>query len=141
MWYGEEKKPSVQENLSFLAPRVKPRIVDILKAKDMASLGFVPESMDIIIEDGPHTLDSQQDFLVKLFPLVKPGGYYIIEDVGYVQGAVMAFREDPSKLRNDTRAILENQFLLCGYSKERNAIASIRYSLQKECDGSWINCG
>jgi hypothetical protein len=108
MWYGEDKKPSVQENLSFLAPRVKPHIVDILKAKDMASLGFLPESMDIIIEDGPHSLDSQQDFLVKLFPLVKPGGYYIIEDVGYVQGAVMAFREDPSKLRNDTRAILEN---------------------------------
>ena len=75
---------------------------------NMSSLGFIPESMDIIIEDGPHDLTSQQDFLVKLFPLVKPGGYYIIEDVGYVQGGVTAFHEDPSKLRNDSRAILEN---------------------------------
>jgi hypothetical protein len=98
----------VEENLSFLKPRLKPHIVDILKVKDMASLGFISESMDIIIEDGPHTLDSQQDFLVKLFPLVKPGGYYIIEDIGYVQGAVTAFHEDPSGLRNDTRAIMEN---------------------------------
>ena len=74
----------------------------------MISLGFLPESMDIIIEDGPHTLDSQEKFLVKLFPLLKPGGYYIIEDVGYVQGGVQAFHDDPSKLKNDTRHIIES---------------------------------
>eukprot|EP00569_Conticribra_weissflogii_P005519 CAMPEP_0171342856 /NCGR_PEP_ID=MMETSP0878-20121228/15554_1 /TAXON_ID=67004 /ORGANISM="Thalassiosira weissflogii, Strain CCMP1336" /LENGTH=266 /DNA_ID=CAMNT_0011845643 /DNA_START=40 /DNA_END=837 /DNA_ORIENTATION=+ len=108
MWYGNDSKVSVEENLSFLKPRLHTHIVDILKVDDMTSLGFIPESMDIIIEDGPHSLQSQQEFLLKLFPFVKPGGYYIMEDVGYVQGGVTAFHEDPSKLRNDTRDILEH---------------------------------
>jgi hypothetical protein len=56
----------------------------------------------------PHDLPSQEKFLAKLFPLVKPGGYYIIEDVGYVQGAEQAFHEDPTKLQNQTREIMEN---------------------------------
>ena len=59
--------------------------------------------MDIIIEDGPHSPGSQEGFLAKLFPSVIPGGYYIIEDIGYyVQGGVSIFHEDPSKLRIET---------------------------------------
>ncbi|KAL3779627.1 hypothetical protein HJC23_007692 [Cyclotella cryptica] len=103
-WYGEN---AVKENLSFL-PRVHPHIFDILEVKDIASLGFLPESMDIVIEDGPHTLNSQQLFLVKLFPLVKPGGYYIIEDIGHAQGGVQAFHNDPSTLQEDVRIIMES---------------------------------
>ena len=108
MWYGKDSKISVEENLSYLKPRVQPHIVNILEVEDLSTLGFLPESMDIIIEDGPHSPGSQEGFLAKLFPLVRPGGYYIIEDIGYAQGGVSIFHEDPSKLRNETRNIMEN---------------------------------
>ncbi|KAL7501919.1 hypothetical protein ACHAWX_000400 [Stephanocyclus meneghinianus] len=103
-WYAENK---VKDNLAFLH-RVKPHILNILEVEDITSLGFLPESMDIIIEDGPHTLDSQQVFLVKLFPLVKPGGFYVIEDIGHVQGGVQAFHDDPSTLKEEVRSIMES---------------------------------
>jgi hypothetical protein len=40
--------------------------------------------------------------------LVKPGGYYIIEDVGYAQGGVHAFHDDPSTLKDEVRSIMES---------------------------------
>jgi hypothetical protein len=36
---------------------------------------------DIILDDGGHAMDQQQISFGFLFPFVKPGGYYIIEDV------------------------------------------------------------
>ena len=40
-----------------------------------------PEGFDIIIEDGPHTLESQI-FAIKEYPkLLKPGGILVIEDI------------------------------------------------------------
>ena len=108
-WYGNGK---VEENMNKLRPRVHPHIVDLLGpniTNITSQLGFMPESMDIIIDDGPHTVRSQEGFLQKLFPAVKPGGYYIIEDIG-VSGAgngLRFFHDDPSMLQDETRAILE----------------------------------
>lgn len=100
----------VEANIDMLKPRVHAHIVNIIDGKvgSMEELGFVRESMDIIIEDGPHSVASQEDFLVKLFPLLKPGGFYIIEDIGYRQNGLLYFHDDPSKLRNETREILES---------------------------------
>jgi hypothetical protein len=53
---------------------------------NLQDIGFAEGSMDIIIEDGPHTLESQEIFLHKMFPAVKPGGYYVIEDIDYKLG-------------------------------------------------------
>ncbi len=39
------------------------------------------EKYDIIIDDGSHLMRDQQITLKYLFPLVKQGGYYIIEDL------------------------------------------------------------
>jgi cephalosporin hydroxylase len=36
---------------------------------------------DIIIDDGGHYMEQQQISFGFLFPFVKPGGYYVIEDV------------------------------------------------------------
>jgi hypothetical protein len=36
---------------------------------------------DLIIDDGGHTMDQQQTSLGFLFPHVRPGGYYIVEDL------------------------------------------------------------
>lgn len=50
-------------------------------------------TMDLIIDDGPHTLRSHEVFLQVLFCALKPGGYYIIEDV--FRRGIFAFRDSP----------------------------------------------
>ena len=40
-----------------------------------------PEKFDVIIEDGPHNLQSQLFAVEHYFPLLKPGGILIIEDI------------------------------------------------------------
>ena len=46
-----------------------------------SSLGLVPESMDIVMDDALHDQGPNERLLQKFWPLVKPGGYYIIEDI------------------------------------------------------------
>lgn len=48
--------------------------VEIIKTK-------YPEGFDIIIEDGPHTLESQIFTIQNYVPLLKEGGVLIIEDI------------------------------------------------------------
>ena len=52
---------------------------------DAYSLDFVnifkKESFDIIIDDGPHTLESMVFFILHYLPLVKPGGLFVLEDI------------------------------------------------------------
>ena len=100
----------VKNNLEHLKPRVYTHIVNILDNNvTMADLRFLPESMDVIIDDGPHSVSSQEGFLQKLFPCLKPGGYYIIEDIGIARqgNGVVIFHDDPSKLQQATRDILK----------------------------------
>ena len=40
-----------------------------------------PGQFDVIIDDGGHSLEQQQVSFAYLFQFVKPGGYFIIEDV------------------------------------------------------------
>jgi len=106
-WFSD----SVKRNLDLLAPRVRPHIFDILSDTNslIGDLGFLPESMDIIIEDGPHEVNTQMKFLVKMFPFLKPGGYYIIEDIGSGQRGPEYFHEKPEELLTpESREILES---------------------------------
>ena len=51
----------IKNNLDHLKPRVKTHIVNILDNNvTMSKMGFMNESMDIIIDDGPHTVYSQE---------------------------------------------------------------------------------
>ena len=45
----------------------------------------LPGGIDFIIDDGPHTLQSQIDFLRLYLPLLNKGGVAVIEDVQDVQ--------------------------------------------------------
>ena len=61
MWHADE----VKANMDALKPRVHSHITNILDENivgSMADLGFIPESMDIIIEDGPHMRLPNRDF-------------------------------------------------------------------------------
>ena len=41
----------------------------------------VPEELDIIIDDGSHKFKDQEATLHTLWPRLKPGGFYIVEDM------------------------------------------------------------
>lgn len=43
-----------------------------------------PDGVDLLIDDGPHTLKSQLDFLQMYLPLLADGGYAVIEDIDNV---------------------------------------------------------
>lgn len=51
-----------------------------------AKLGWEKESMDIIIDDAVHHVQYCSTLLVKFWPYVRPGGYYVVEDVGPPSG-------------------------------------------------------
>ena len=44
-----------------------------------------PDGYDIIIDDGPHTLDSQLFVVTSYVELLKPGGVLIIEDIASIE--------------------------------------------------------
>jgi len=45
---------------------------------------FEDESLDYVIDDGPHNLQSQKDAITQYLPKLKKGGKIIIEDVAYI---------------------------------------------------------
>ena len=49
--------------------------------EDRLSLRTLPSGLDIIVDDGGHTMRQQQNCLVTLFKHLKPGGVYILEDL------------------------------------------------------------
>jgi hypothetical protein len=49
-------------------------------------IGFTAESMDLVIEDTTHEWEDSEWLFGLFFPLVKPGGYYVIEDVDPQRG-------------------------------------------------------
>jgi len=50
-------------------------------SKDLKRFGIAHGTMDIVIDDGDHSPAGQERTLLTLWPIVKPGGYYIIEDM------------------------------------------------------------
>ena len=48
-------------------------------AVDLSARG---SAFDVILDDGSHKVDEQLATLAALFPLVRPGGFYVIEDLG-----------------------------------------------------------
>lgn len=41
----------------------------------------LPTNVDVIIDDGSHRLRDQEATMRSLWPLLRPGGYYVVEDV------------------------------------------------------------
>lgn len=68
-------------------PPILTKIKDIICIRENAydtnfiNKNFVNEMFDIIIDDGPHTLDSMLFFAKHYTPLLKKGGIIVIEDV------------------------------------------------------------
>lgn len=62
-------------------PRVSLHLALSNDAKWVRKLNFAPQSMDIVIDDGDHFPRTNEQTLLQFWPFVRPGGYYIVEDV------------------------------------------------------------
>ena len=67
------------------------------------------ETMDIVVEDAMHMPWQQEAFLMHLWRLVKPGGYYIIEDINPHWSNAQRWLLHPERLNPVVRDIMTNQ--------------------------------
>ena len=59
-------------------------------------LGWANDTVDVIIDDAWHERRQNEDALVKFWPFVRPGGFYVIEDVGPPSGNMPPLRGEPT---------------------------------------------
>ena len=109
-------------------PRVQLFELDSTDAAAIArSMNLQEGSQDIIIDDGLHEPTTNQRTLEAFWPYLRPGGYYVIEDIAtgadpsgqsYVRGkprspsGTSALAHSPNSWSETTRAILEGNDVL-----------------------------
>jgi demethylmacrocin O-methyltransferase len=72
----------ILEKTKFDNPRVTTLVADQANREQLQrALDVSGGDIHVLIDDGGHTMEQQQVSLGFLFPHVRPGGYYIIEDV------------------------------------------------------------
>lgn len=60
---------------------------------------------DIIIDDGPHSLESQIFFLENYLDKVKPNGLLIIEDIQNISDTKILYEKTPSNFQSNISII------------------------------------
>ena len=78
------------------------------RAQLAAAIETAGGDIDILIDDGGHTMEQQQVSLGYLFPSVRAGGYYVIEDVHTSLPALWKGYAVARDGRNSTLRMLEN---------------------------------
>ena len=76
----------IDRDILFEEPRIKTFYCDQLNQgviRDMWSRPELQGGMDIIIEDGLHTFEANISFLGVSLDHLRPGGIYVIEDIGW----------------------------------------------------------
>jgi len=68
--------------------RVTTHVADQSKREDLKRVMDLVGPVDLIIDDGSHIIDHQQISLGFLYPYLKPGGQYWIEDLHTSDGSV-----------------------------------------------------
>jgi hypothetical protein len=81
---GLDVNPQYFSERTF-GPRVSLEICDATKESELTSVlnshAISPGSVDFIIEDGSHIVSHQVKTMCALWKYVKPGGFYVIEDM------------------------------------------------------------
>jgi demethylmacrocin O-methyltransferase len=71
----------IESKTEFDTPRVRTFVGDQAKRDELKPAIDAAGQPHILIDDGGHTMEQQQVSLGYLFPHVRPGGYYVVEDV------------------------------------------------------------
>jgi cephalosporin hydroxylase len=74
---------------------------DSEKLRQIAALEFSGQPLDLVIDDASHELERTRASYETLFPLLRQGGLYVIEDWNW--GLVSAFAQDPANTWAATR--------------------------------------
>lgn len=82
--------------------------VDCGKADQLSKVAMAGVEFDIIIDDGSHASYHQQLTMKYLFPLLKPGGLYIIEDLGWQPSAYESSLPASEKTANLLGRVLDS---------------------------------
>ncbi len=105
-------KPEVRQNLAPLR-RVHLIEDDAYSAAAVSKLGFVPESMDLIIDDALHSRKYQEKLLPLWWPYLKPGGYYVMEDLdAREEKGGLDFQQKPSTIKDEAKQILRDNHVM-----------------------------
>ena len=67
--------------LQQASPRSTIVLADQSNIADMTALALAHGPFDLVIEDGSHFWDHQITTWQTIYPFVKPGGYYVMEDI------------------------------------------------------------
>jgi len=95
-----------QEVASGIHPRIELHQLDQSKRDDLVRFAAVNQeaTFDLILDDASHLMRDQQQTLGLLFRLVKPGGYYVIEDLH--SSNALDYDVEPDK-RNSTLLMIQ----------------------------------
>lgn len=107
----------ISDKLHFNNDRITTFILDQENLTDLENFSnyFVKNqiSFDIILDDGSHDVSHQQKTLGKFFKLLKPGGIYIIEDLGtsyFTLGQdLYGYYQTQDKINNNTIKFLNQR--------------------------------
>jgi len=97
--------PSIFERMDkkrydfYIGDAYKDEVVDLVKNTS-------PEGFDVIIDDGPHSLQSQIIFIQKYLPMLKKGGILIIEDIQDFNSVEILKQSTPQEYQ-DTIEVLD----------------------------------
>jgi predicted O-methyltransferase YrrM len=115
------------------------RLLDIVRAE------FGDEPIDLVVDDASHLYDATRTSFNVLFPLLRPGGVYVIEDWSWVHllesaviadaerlvtaDAITADRPPPAELagRSPARLLVEHVLALAGPHGVVDAFEADRY--------------
>lgn len=111
--------------IEFNQPNDRLFLLDQVDAYDKRTInalrGMQPEGFDIVIDDGPHTLESMIFFITNYLPLVKKGGIFVLEDIvnlswtpilrGIVDETLKNFAPQSKRFIYDMRGKQKTEFL------------------------------
>jgi hypothetical protein len=103
--------------------QVNPLVLDMIGDKCIFHLGDAysdygsnaiksarPDGFDVIIDDGPHTLQSMIECIRRYLPIVKKEGYLIIEDVQNISWCDVLKNEVPLEYRKNIEIVDTRNF-------------------------------
>ena len=67
--------------------------------KDFVCINFKNKNFDMLLDDGPHSLESQKKFIELYSPLLSENGILIIEDVGNINSLEKLKKNTPQHLK------------------------------------------
>jgi 23S rRNA U2552 (ribose-2'-O)-methylase RlmE/FtsJ len=106
----------VRDRVQYASERIEVVIGDQKDPKVLAPI-VAGGPLDLVLDDGSHRAAEQQGSLLHLWPHVKPGGYYVIEDVhtSYREKYEMAWRQPGTTMElvkdllDDVHALVHKQ--------------------------------